>query len=610
MRPRFASAFWALAFAAPCLGQTGPTVTLRDTVDRLHPSQFVRIMERTRAGKIIPIFDPRSGTRHERTAAEVDRRSRILIRFDRQHVADTTFEGLITVTAHSGTTPVEVPGYFVVGTRQDTAAVQVRSAQDLGELLGEIRHLWERIDREAYDAGAQRLRGVTDITQPQAQAQAIGITEDSVGNIRQHPAFDSLNRAVTRAFSIHQNLTRSLDSLRSEQQRDSIRRAELVRDSLAAAETARTTFRTDIPTLEDGMRIRADSIRARSRREEEAKGRLNELRDRLGREVDRALDTIPKREALNRIAADTAILVIPLRSFADSASLDLVDALATAANRQQEVLRSLAREAANRWLPQLSNRTLSVDERWDAYQHLIANVEVLASLAMQIRPLLDQVRAILLARLIDSDILLADTKLRPGDPLVITIANRSDARSAPRILRVRIEVAEFGLLQGVDDSFIFLKRLGVDPNANQVMVNAAKQVADTTGAAMSVETAQPVNYTPAPGATLRWTWRPRNGFGRFLEPGWGVNVSFPNFGSTITEFSSSSPTDPASTPSVTVRDGGGPVDITIGFVGSLFGGLVQATFGWDLTVSEKRQYFGLGFSFVQLGNTIDADGGG
>jgi hypothetical protein len=142
-----------------------------------------------------------------------------------------------------------------------------------------------------------------------------------------------------------------------------------------------------------------------------------------------------------------------------------------------------------------------------------------------------------------------------------------------------------------------------------------------------------VNFAPAPGATLDVTFHSRgpsgllsrcmdhtgvltlasgkhcpangqtvvlvahqtagNRFFSALAPGLGVNVSLLNF------------TNPAFlTPSgtgYTTPDAAPVVQIGTGVVLSLFGGALQATYGWDLNIEAPRSYWGVGFSFVKIG---------
>jgi len=141
-----------------------------------------------------------------------------------------------------------------------------------------------------------------------------------------------------------------------------------------------------------------------------------------------------------------------------------------------------------------------------------------------------------------------------------------------------------------------------------------------------------VNFAPAPGATLDVTFhsrglhglikrcmdqtgvlgahsgkicpasRPtevriayqsaRNRFVSALAPGLGINVSLLNFSNPAPQLPSGSYGTPDAAPTVQVGTG---------VVASLFSGAVQATYGWDLNIEAHRSYWGVGLSFVKIG---------
>lgn len=125
----------------------------------------------------------------------------------------------------------------------------------------------------------------------------------------------------------------------------------------------------------------------------------------------------------------------------------------------------------------------------------------------------------------------------------------------------------------VKDSFFFLNRLGVS-------------------AEKPVEGVDNVNFGPAPGVTYLWTISTRkNNFLRVLRPSLGVNVSFTDWD------------DPAfnqATGQFAAGTNASDIEITSGVVGGVFDGIVQFTFGWNLNVEQRRTYFGVGFSFVNI----------
>jgi hypothetical protein len=169
----------------------------------------------------------------------------------------------------------------------------------------------------------------------------------------------------------------------------------------------------------------------------------------------------------------------------------------------------------------------------------------------------------------DAVIDLTSAALATGDQVRVRITNLSTQESIDKLLMV----ANFGIIGEVKDSFFFLNRLGV----------SAKE---------PVEGVDNVNFGPAPGVTYLWTVSVRkHNLWRILRPSFGVNVSFTDWD------------DPAfnqATGQFAPGTNAGDIEITTGLVSGVFDGIVQFTYGWNLNVDQKRTYFGLGFSFVNV----------
>jgi len=169
----------------------------------------------------------------------------------------------------------------------------------------------------------------------------------------------------------------------------------------------------------------------------------------------------------------------------------------------------------------------------------------------------------------DAIIDLTSQSLATGDQVRIRITNLSTQESIDKLLMVR----DFGVIGEVKDSFFFLNRLGVS-------------------VAEPVEGIDNVNFGPAPGVTYLWTVSARKrDFWRILRPSVGVNVSFTDWD------------DPAfnqATGQFAAGTNASDIEIATGAVAGIFDGIVQFTFGWNLNVDDKRTYFGIGFSFVNV----------
>lgn len=164
-------------------------------------------------------------------------------------------------------------------------------------------------------------------------------------------------------------------------------------------------------------------------------------------------------------------------------------------------------------------------------------------------------------RLVTGSIDLAAYQAAPGDVLTLTVDAGSPAS-------FRIELGNYRMRARVIDSAFFIRRLHDVPGAR-------------------------VNFTPAAGVAYGPTFYSRPGRSPWsrlrsaFAPGVAVGVCMMNFPDY----------DPAagvvSTPASQVQVGAG-------FVGSIFAGAVQFTYGWNLNVSSNRPYWGVGFSFVSL----------
>ncbi len=178
---------------------------------------------------------------------------------------------------------------------------------------------------------------------------------------------------------------------------------------------------------------------------------------------------------------------------------------------------------------------------------------------------------------------------KDGDMLTLTIeAQGAKAESIGIPAVFEIAVKQYGAkINTGSPSFFFVKRLGIDDS----------DVNPPTGS--GVDPVREVNFAPAPGITFGLTFFKRGDsywdrFVRGLAPGFGVNVSFMNFDDPSFDLASGRFTKTTGT---NVQIGAGP---TVG----LFNNMVQFTYGWNLNADRKRRYFGVGFGFIEIANTV------
>lgn len=136
----------------------------------------------------------------------------------------------------------------------------------------------------------------------------------------------------------------------------------------------------------------------------------------------------------------------------------------------------------------------------------------------------------------------------------------------------------FGLHAKVSDTVMFVKRLGISKQDQANGISA-------------------FNFGPSPGVTYGGTYYARNNaFVRFVEPGLGITVLFTKWNNTAIFNTATGQFVPGTTSS--------DIQTALGFQVSAFSGVLQAGYGANLQVDQKRQYFSLGFSFVNLATKI------
>lgn len=193
-----------------------------------------------------------------------------------------------------------------------------------------------------------------------------------------------------------------------------------------------------------------------------------------------------------------------------------------------------------------------------------------------------------------------------GDQIILRIQNGPNSPQL-RELTVGMRVAEFGVVREVSDSFFFIKRLGVSSSDLESAIAGSGM---DTGSAGATAVPREVNFEPAPGVTLAWTFRARKEKGQFrrwLTPGFGLNLSFPRFGSNVVSFTPPDPTMPGSTATAQLGESASDIEVGAGLAVTLFDGALQLTYGSNLNASQDREYWGLGFSFLRVAQKIKGD---
>jgi hypothetical protein len=174
----------------------------------------------------------------------------------------------------------------------------------------------------------------------------------------------------------------------------------------------------------------------------------------------------------------------------------------------------------------------------------------------------------------DTEFNLRGTQAGDADFLEVRITNLVTQQS----LIVTLTPQKFGFRTKVSDSFLLLKRLGI---------NSAELASGF----------DPSNFSPAPGVTYGGVFTGRGGVGRYLQPGIGVNVCFINWSDPAIDKTTGLAIPDSSTSSVQVGTGA---------MFSFFSNILQFTVGANLNATKHRFYWGIGFSFVNLAERLNA----
>ena len=559
-------------------GRSVPEAATTLAGDQQHPANFVIVMEQTAADRLYCLYAPSDATRSGCTidhstnnpSAEIDRRSRLVIRFDRGvllsgSIANSNIRLEAHLTKADGSRPpLEIPGYSEVG--QDARVVPVRLR--LGREI-----LMSMADLERTTAGLRvRLDSISRLATAQEESRTATVLKD-------------LEAAQARVTALTDSIARL-----SQQIEDSLRLANDVSTWSAEAGATSDTSARARHVYAASQRL-TDSLEALKRRRDSSAVRANDLSGGL-RSPDQS------RAVRQKIALQWRDVLLDARRMITSQIQEVTrdsvvfDALARLQMRDPTSLRVRALEIIGVHYPDLAEVNIADTAAAAIIEHdtrgMLLALQEIAGLTGPLRDRRklenDLVRA-LLAQLKDTDVLVGETGAQPGDYLDLIVSSSPDSE-LPRALHVRFQVREFGLVHRISDSFIFLNR-SRDPSP-------FRGTQDTVSA--------PYNYVPTAGITFGWTLEHRRNWGgrflstaaRWLHPGFGFNVSFPRFANQVRQPAAGGGaqllTDDAS------ADG---FDLAVGGVVTLFNGAVQFTYGRNLTADRDKTYWGLGFSFLR-----------
>ncbi len=567
-------------------------------LDQKHPERFVTITEETSAHHAYCLYLPDGNTRDlckldhsaNNPAAEVDRRSRIHIYFDRQRLLNDRFANSdITVRAvlskpDGSQPPVEVPGYSVVGEQARVAPVRLRLGREVLTGIAELSIHVVTPMKARLDSIA-RLTAVYQANIPPAEAPALRMLQARVGVLT-----DSSRRLAAMIE----------DSLRSYSQLgDALMALGASTDTSQGLKAIRGVTQAMADQLHEVSRLREIAVRAA---------------DSLAKAVEMAQTEKARAETRRVIALAWRRTVLDARPLLEHELTDITsdtvvfNAVVRRQFRDPGALQVRVRAILEDYLVEL-DATAGEDDNAVAtieldVQRIVANLEDLRSIAtVLIGPgrteFENDVVQTLLSQLKDTDILVPEIGAEPGDILKIIVSSGAGPQELPRELQVRLIVREFGLVHHISDSFLFLNR-------GRSVPGYVAGTTDTVAAAY--------NYIPTAGVTFGWTLEHRRNWGgnffstlvRWFHPGLGFNVSFPRFSNQVRQ-----PATGGAGAVLTTDDGSSDrFDLAVGGVATLFNGALQFTYGRDLTADRDRSYWGIGFSFIRTLSEVKTRIGG
>lgn len=644
-------------------------------IDPTNPMYFLDVWEKEPNGRLRPISlgrqlrEDRCTRSPERVwddgsfagiTHQVDRKSNILIEFDRDWLKGLKrFEGRILITADLSDDggDVEVPGYSAYGEASQLAPVTIASGINLLSLINEFSiksvELTEFVAKEVKrdsqvpderpdEAVAREFFDIAISAAASAELRGEGLA-DQRERLR---LFALVLRSQLEAFIEDEDLVGSAAEAIGGSDESVIAKAgnligiigELVgTEGVDPLDADGLLLRMDV--LDLGLAEFAGITRASSTEDEDLEAfqsSINDLRWSVFRREFPELDTARNKAILEairrRILEERRAIEAAIGQLLDPNNAASLRAISSLRRKDPEVLRAEVTSLRDDALPVLvegpvTNARLAAVIQ--ATRRLYAGLQSLRALGTQKPPTAaigddqavrddeDELKEILLDGLRTTSIALSQTPVRVGQSLRVRVTNGNRESGDYEQYTLVLPVRSFGWNEGLSDSFLFVRRMGVD----------SLPAVEAEG---SVTTPKPTNYQPAAGVTLAWTYQPRpshqhrnsglgflNGsFLGWLRPGIGVNVSFPSFGSRTRAFVSDTSTVRVADTIVvvenrtlTVEEDANPVDIAVGAVVTLFSNQVQFSYGWNLTSGsgENRQYFAVGFSFVNIARRI---GGG
>lgn len=605
----------------PDLPPSDTRIGIRDSVDLPNPKYLVSLTELADKPHRIVEFSghPAANQPTERVHYEIDKDSKLSITFNRplflknDAEADLMIRG--RVISGSSEHAIEIPGYSLIGEKTQVSSAHIHSPSEFRTIIYQFQETACQL-RSDLDA----LRRLTESLT--SKADSLRALEDTLRN-RQAVAADAddaIGKAMAQVERLQdstQVLQTRLDSLLAGKREDSAR------------------VRGDSSTLADYLVITQNKLESAQNQLDTA----DETYSRQQMEVSRTWQRLQDLRQESEVAQQLLSGYVPSARrhlmlqwpFLDEALTSLVNPadstfLRVLGSHTRRMPRGIAREVdlIRQYYSQLTNNSgVSPDSsQLVVWRDAIENIyTIMSRLAAHTSPRdlnSDAIRSDLVGSLKDTDFLVSSTGAKPGDRIVLTITNNTEQGGLPRTLQVTLPVTQYGLIQNLSDAFLLVNRLGVNARENRAVLTNARSLAlsaasDTSNAktyTQEVDQPNEIRYEPTPSFTYGWVYNNRPCHGicgpleklgnlvHWLQPGFGLNVAFPRFENTVIRVVGDPNTKKVSEDTVVYKRN---VNLAIGGVATFFKNAVVVGYGRSITSdSPHRNYFGIGFSFVQV----------
>jgi hypothetical protein len=186
-------------------------------------------------------------------------------------------------------------------------------------------------------------------------------------------------------------------------------------------------------------------------------------------------------------------------------------------------------------------------------------------------------------QIVPGHISLQNAGAKDGDQLTVTVEVRGEGEAQGIAVPFEIAIKRYGWKPQVADSFMFVHRQGLTLQELSSSNNPGNAGLNR------------VNFAPSPGVSFILTYlrrgdNPWDKFLRAMGPGIGMNVSFMNFNDPSFDQSTGKFTN---TTGLNIQEGAG-------IVATFFDNKLQFSRGWNLNAARKRQYWAVGFGFIEI----------